>query len=93
MPTIRQRIIELLEGEELGAREISQTVRISEKEVYEHLDHVARSLKGQGRKLILQPSECLSCGYIFRDRKRLTPPGRCPQCRATHIQPPQYRIG
>ena len=52
MKTIRQQIIELLVEQEMSAREISQTVRIREKEVYEHLFHVARSVNTQKKKLV-----------------------------------------
>jgi len=90
--TIRQQIIELLVEQEMSAREISQTVRIREKEVYEHLFHVARSVNTQKKKLVITPSECLGCGYIFKNRKRYTPPGRCPHCKGEHIQNPTYRI-
>lgn len=92
MKTIRQQIIELLVEQEMSAREISQTVRIREKEVYEHLFHVARSVNTQKKKLVITPSECLGCGYIFKNRKRYTPPGRCPHCKGEHIQNPTYRI-
>jgi predicted Zn-ribbon and HTH transcriptional regulator len=70
MPTLRQKIISLLIDEEMSAREISGEVGISEKEVYGHLSHIARSV----------------------DRKRFTRPGRCPQCKKSHIQSPRFRI-
>jgi predicted Zn-ribbon and HTH transcriptional regulator len=35
---------------------------------------------------------CLSCGYRFDDRRRATPPGRCPRCKQSHIQRPQYGV-
>jgi len=92
METIRQQIIALLIEGEMSARELSQTVGIREKEVYEHLPHIARSLAGQNKKLIIQPAQCLSCGYIFEDRKRFTRPGRCPHCKKSHLDVPTYRI-
>ena len=93
MKTIRQQIIELLTHEKMDARDLSREVGIKEKEVYEHLPHIARSLARRGRKLTIQPSECLKCGYVFKDRKRFTRPGRCPRCRETHLTSPVYRIG
>ena len=92
MKTIRQRIISCLDDKELDAREISQAVGIREKEVYEQLPHVARTLKPQGKKLIIRPSQCKGCGYVFKDRKRFTPPSRCPRCRGEWIENPTYRI-
>jgi predicted Zn-ribbon and HTH transcriptional regulator len=90
--TIRQRIMILLCEEEMSAREISRATGIREKEVYEHLSHIARSAAGQGKKLIVGPFSCLSCGYVFQDRKRFNRPSRCPQCKGSHMEEPMYRI-
>jgi len=29
---------------------------------------------------------------VFEDRRRLTRPGRCPQCRRSKLQNPSFRI-
>ena len=92
MRTIRQQIIELLTDGEMDARELSREVGIKEKEVYEHLTHISRSLVAKGRKINVQPSECLKCSYVFKDRKRFTRPGRCPRCRQSHITSPSFKI-
>jgi len=92
MKTIRQQIINLLSEMEMNAIELSQDLGIREKEVYEHLPHIARSVVSQGKELVILPSSCLKCGYVFEDRKRFTRPGRCPQCKETHIQRPGYRV-
>ena len=92
METIRQQMIALLIEGEMSARELSQAMSIREKEVYEHLPHIARSLAVQNKKLIIEPAHCLSCGYIFEDRKRFTRPGRCPHCKKSHLDVPTYRI-
>jgi predicted Zn-ribbon and HTH transcriptional regulator len=92
METIRQQMIDLLSEEEMNAIEVSQELRIAEKEVYAHLPHIARSAATQGKKLLILPSRCLKCGYVFEERKRFTRPGHCPRCKATYIQRPTYRI-
>ena len=92
MLTIRQKIIELLSSVEMEARDLSQELGIQEKEVYDHLAHVARSAKAEKKKLIVQPSRCLSCGFVFKDRKRFTRPSRCPKCRRSHLQNPRFQI-
>jgi len=92
MQTIRQKIIKLLSSAEMDARELSQEVGIKEKEVYEHLIHISRSLDAKGKKIIIRPSECLKCGYVFKDRKRFTRPGRCPRCRQSHLTSPSFKI-
>ena len=90
MPTVRQQIIELLTDNAMDARQLSGRLGIQEKEVVEHLAHISRSLAAKGRKLNIQPSECLKCGYVFKDRKRFTRPGRCPRCRESHIINPVF---
>jgi hypothetical protein len=92
MPTIRQKIILHLSEAEMSAREISGEVGISEKEVYEHLSHIARSVASQNKTVIINPAKCLGCGYVFEDRRRFTRPGRCPQCKKSHIQSPRFYI-
>ena len=53
MSTVRQQIIEMLKQDELNAIDISQMVSVQEKEVYEHLDHISRSLKAKSQKLLM----------------------------------------
>lgn len=92
MGTIRQQIIDLLQQEALTALEISQAVRVAEKDVYRHLAHIEKTMAGQGRKLAFNPCTCLACGFTFTQRRRLTRPGRCPQCRKSRIDNPLFRI-
>lgn len=93
MKTIRKQIIELLDNEEMSARDLSRILSIREKEVYTHLSHIARSVTAQKKKLMIIPAECLECGFVFEKRKRFTRPSRCPHCKSEHIQNPVYRIG
>jgi predicted Zn-ribbon and HTH transcriptional regulator len=92
VPTIRQKIIVLLSEAEMSAREISGQIGIAEKEVTEHLAHIARSVSSLGKKIIITPAQCLTCGYEFENRKRFSRPGRCPQCKKSHLQSPRFRI-
>lgn len=91
--TIRQEIITLLEESQfLTAKDISAEVRIPEKEVYVHLEHIQKSLSTTGQHLNIKPAECLKCGFIFSKRDRLKTPGRCPVCHGEHIQEPLFSI-
>jgi len=92
MQTIRKQMIDLLEVREMSAREISQALGIREKEVYEHLAHIGRSVNANRKKLVITPSRCLGCSYVFKSRKRYTPPSRCPHCKSERIMNPAYRI-
>jgi len=90
--TIRQKIFLLLNDKEMTAREISQAIGIREREVYEHLPHIALSAMAQKRKLVVLPFRCISCGYVFDERKRFTRPSRCPRCKNTHLETPIYHL-
>ena len=92
MATIRQQITALLQKDELTALEISALVGRREKEVVEHLEHIRRSLKGQGLRLVVQASHCQQCGYLFKERQRLSRPGRCPGCKGSHLSQPVFTI-
>ena len=92
MQTIRQEIIDLLSRQEMGVRQLSGQIGIQEKEVIEHLSHIARSLAVKGKKLTIRPAECLLCGYVFEKRQRFTRPGRCPRCKKSHLQSPGFYI-
>ena len=93
MQTIRQQMITLLSQGVYSARGLSQMLSIQEKEVYDHLTHIARSLAVKGNTLSIQPARCLSCGYVFKDRQRFTRPGRCPRCKKSHLLSPAFFIG
>lgn len=92
METIRQRIIACLSKGPMNSIDISQEIGIKEKEVFEHIAHIAQSAQRQGKRLVIHPSKCLKCGYVFKERKRLTRPGRCPKCKGTWVQRPEYEI-
>ena len=91
MKTIRQDIMDILRDRYCSARDISKLMGLREREVYDHLTHIEKSLH-EPQRLIIEPSKCLSCGFVFIKRKRLTMPGRCPVCKKQHITRPIYRI-
>ena len=83
----------LLESQTLGLREISQALGIMEKEIPHHLSAIEKSLKPKGKRLYSEPCLCLDCGFEFKNRRKFTKPGRCPQCRDGRIAPALYWIG
>ncbi len=90
--TIRREIAEVLENRILSARDISGSVGISVKEVYEHLAHIQRSLGKGGHLLSITPAECKKCGFVFSKREKLKKPGKCPVCRSESIEEPLFSI-
>jgi len=90
--TVRQEIVAALRGRTLSAKDISAEVRISEKEVYDHLEHIRKTVLKKDLHLEIYPAECVKCGFVFRKRERLKKPGRCPVCRSETIQHPLFSI-
>jgi predicted Zn-ribbon and HTH transcriptional regulator len=91
--TVRQEMVSVLEAfGPLTARELSAEVRVREREVHEHLEHIRRSLEKTGKQLEVTPPECRKCGFVFTDRKRLTRPGKCPSCRSTSVEAPAFKV-
>ncbi|SLM29599.1 Predicted HTH domain/Zn-ribbon transcriptional regulator [Desulfamplus magnetovallimortis] len=92
MQTIRQQIITLLENSPSTARDISQDVGISEKDVSYHLASIEKSVKNQNKKLHIDPYYCLSCGFQFKKRNSFKKPGKCPGCKDGRIAQAVFKI-
>ena len=90
--TVRQKIASVLVGNTLSARDLSVETGISEKDVYEHLEHIQKTVSKGGRSFIVVPAVCRMCNFIFRKRDRLKKPGKCPVCRSESIQEPLFSI-
>jgi len=90
MLTLRKKIAEALEGEYLDSQEISRLFGIKEREVLDHLQHIAKS--AHPKRLTIEPASCKQCGFVFKKRTRLNIPGRCPACKSESISPPRFTI-
>jgi len=90
--TVRQKIISLLERNILSAKDISAEVGTSEREVYEHLEHIQRTVNKGKHHFIISPAVCKRCNFVFRKRDKLKKPGRCPVCQGELIQEPLFSI-
>jgi transcriptional regulator len=88
--TVRHAIMTLLSDETVTALDISREVRIPEREVYDHLEHIRKTLRIAGLHLLVVPAACGECGFVFHKRTRLTKPGKCPVCRSSHISEPLF---
>jgi predicted Zn-ribbon and HTH transcriptional regulator len=90
--TVRAAIEDALSTAPADARELSSLVGIPEKQVAEHLEHLARSLRRSGARLQIEPARCVACDFVFRERTRFTTPSACPRCRSERITSPRFRI-
>lgn len=92
LETIRKYIIALLQDYTVSAKEISGYLKITEKDVYEHLEHIRKTMNKGGYHLIVDPAMCEKCGFIFRKRGKLSRPGKCPICHSNLIIPPMFSV-
>jgi predicted Zn-ribbon and HTH transcriptional regulator len=90
--TIPTLIRQALSAESKTARDLSSELGVSEREVLRHLEHLERTLKESGAKLIIDPPACLACGFVFRKRGRLDRPSRCPVCRSERLSSARFRV-
>ncbi len=90
--TVRQGIIQELEKKFCSAKDLSAAVKIPEREVYGHLEHIQKTLASLDRRLLIRPAECKKCGFSFSKRARMKKPGRCPVCRGESIKEPLFAV-
>lgn len=91
--TIRQEIMALIVDSPMTAKDLSKVLKIAEKEVHPHLEHIAKSIgNDKEKKFVIEPSKCFQCGFIFKERRRFTSPSRCPRCRHEGISQPLFSI-
>ncbi len=85
--------MDLLTVTPLSSRRLAEVIGIPERQVEDHLSHIVKSVaRDRSLRFMLEPSECQDCGFVFRDRSRLTRPSRCPHCHSETITEPRYGI-
>lgn len=91
--TSRQQIMQTITGVRCSARDLAHRLALPERQIEEHLAHIARTLaRDRTRCFVMEPAACQSCGFVFRSRTRLTRPSRCPRCQSEQISAPRYEI-
>lgn len=94
MMTRRQKIIKLLEERDYSVSELAMLLdmrgRGSSKIIVEDLRAISKTLKHEGKVLLIQPAQCRSCGFIFKPEIKV--PSKCPKCRSSWIEEPRFKI-
>lgn len=76
----------------MAGKEISEELRIPERDVYEHLEHIRKTTNKGKSVLVVDPAVCEVCGFVFRKRGRLKTPGKCPLCRSESIRQAVFSV-
>ncbi|MCA1989275.1 MAG: hypothetical protein LDL07_09045 [Desulfarculus sp.] len=87
--TLRQTLARMLAHGQHSALDLARALLLTPREVEDHLTHLARSQRG---RLRVEPARCRNCGHVFRDRRRLDAPGRCPRCRQEMVDGPWFSL-
>jgi len=89
--TRREEIEELLRQRAWTPKELAEYFDAPMDEIIEDLEHVRRSTQ---KPYIFKhlPPKCRRCGFLFKERSRMKPPSKCPQCRAESIEEGRYFI-
>ncbi len=90
--TIRRQVMEHLRGGEFSARQLSGDLGIREKEVYDHLEHIRKTMHRGTQMLVVIPPECRKCGFTFVKMERIRRPGKCPRCKEESVQEPLFTV-
>ena len=90
--TVRQDLSLALRAGAATARDLSKAVGASEKEVLDHLVHLAKSSKARGEEFVITPTECLECGFTFSKRDKPARPSRCASCHGSRLTLPSFQI-
>lgn len=91
MMTVRQRILDLLSTESMTVNDLAARLGIPIKDVNHHLNHAHKSVRPP-KKFIVEPAECQECGFVFKDRRKLNVPSKCPKCKSNRILEQLFRI-
>jgi predicted Zn-ribbon and HTH transcriptional regulator len=90
--TTRQRLADALRTEQATASDLAAELSLPRSVVYDHLRHVARSLRGgDGDRFLVAPPECRDCGFADFDDP-VNYPSRCPDCRSERIEEAVFKI-
>ena len=90
--TFRKTLIEVLTAQPRSVSSIARELGLKRGDVEDDLRHAIRSARASGRRVLIEPARCRSCGFTFGEDK-LSKPSRCPSCRGERLFEAQIRVG
>lgn len=89
--TTRQRLADALREAPATPSALADRFDLTPNAVVRHVEHVARSVEGDGERLLVAPPTCRDCGFEeFDDLLNL--PSRCPACKSEAVSEPTFTI-
>ncbi|MFX0070268.1 MAG: transcriptional regulator [Candidatus Hermodarchaeota archaeon] len=94
--TRRQKIITFIKemGNPIDLKRILKEFEYrNKKTLINDVLSIAKTIRNEGKKLVVYPASCVACGYVFRQKKSdLKIPSKCPKCREQRIDWPSIQI-
>ncbi|MEM3154183.1 MAG: transcriptional regulator [Candidatus Woesearchaeota archaeon] len=88
--TRRQDIIKLLSQQSMTVRELAEWFHTDARDILIDLEHIAQSVRPA--RLVMEPSTCRGCGFVFKKRERHKRPSKCPECKSEKITEPVFSV-
>ena len=89
--TTRRRIADALRNEPATPSALAVAFDLTPDAALRHVEHVARSVDGNGEQLLVAPPTCRECGFDGFD-ELLNRPSRCPSCKSESVDEPAFTI-
>lgn len=83
--------MELLGAQPRSVSSLARELGLSRRDLETDVQHMIRSARAAGHRVIVLPAECRSCGFMFGE-DRLMKPGKCPSCRQSRILEAQISL-
>lgn len=87
----RKQLVELLKQKLVTAQELASHFGVRPKDIEQELEHVLKSVKKDGMKLVVEPAKCRKCNFVFK-RDKLDKPTRCPKCKSEWIAAARFTV-
>lgn len=84
-------MLDLVSSEPRTASSLARELGLDRREMENDLQHMITSARAAGHEVIVEPARCKSCGFVF-DQRRLSKPGKCPECRGSRVFEPLIRV-
>ncbi len=83
-------MILLLSSQAMTARELVEWFHADARDILIDLEHIAQTVRPG--KLLMEPSSCKQCGFVFKKREKHKRPSKCPECKAEKITEPVFSV-
>lgn len=89
--TVRKEMSELLKQRPWTPKDLADYFDLEINEIIANLEHVRRSTQ-LPLSFKFKPPVCMHCGFVFKERAKMKPPSKCPNCRGESIEEARYMI-